>query len=43
MELKNHKNIEFAGYTGLDTLNNHKATKPASNVKSSLARQPNAI
>ena len=41
--LKNHKNIGFLCNTGLDTLKNHKATKPALNVGPSSARQRNAI
>ena len=31
--LKNHENIGFLSKTGPDTLENHKATKPAFNVR----------
>ena len=41
--LKNHKNIGFLSNTGPDPFENHKATKPAFNVGSSLAHQRNAI
>ena len=41
--LENHKNIGFLSNTGLETLKNHKATKPAFNVGPSSARQRNAI
>ena len=37
--LENHKNIAFLS----NTLNNHKAAKPAFNVGPSLARQRNSI
>ena len=39
------KNLKAKGYlldTGLDPLENHKATQPAFNVEPSLARQQNA-
>ena len=35
--LKNHKNIGCLSNTGLDSLKNHKATKPAINVGPSSA------
>ena len=38
-----NKNIGFLSNTGMDSLNNHKATKPAFIVGPSLARQENAI
>ena len=38
-----HNNIESLSSTSLDTLKNHKATKPAFNVGSTWARQQNAI
>ena len=41
--MKNHKNIGFLSNTGLDPLQNHKATKPAFDVGPSFARQRNAI
>ena len=41
--LKNHKNIGFLSNTGLDTLKDYKATKPALNVGPSSACQYNAI
>ena len=42
--LENHKNIVgFLSNTGLDTLKNHKATKPAFNGEPPSARQRNAI
>ena len=37
LPLKNHKNIGVLRNTGLDSLNNHKATKPAFNVGPSSA------
>ena len=40
--LKNRKNIRFLSFTSPDPLNNHKVTKPASNVGPSLARQRDA-
>ena len=36
--LENHKNIGFLSITGLDTLENLKATKPAFDVGLSSAR-----
>ena len=41
--LKNHKNIGFLSNTGLNPLENHKATKPAFNDGPLSARQQNAI
>ena len=41
--LENHKNIGFLSNTGLDPLLNHKATKPAFNVRPPLANQGKAI
>ena len=41
--LKNHKNIGFLSNTGPDPLKNHKATKPALNVRPSLVHQRNPI
>ena len=41
--LKNHKNVGFLSITGLDPLKNHKATKPAFNLRPLLARQRNTI
>ena len=38
-----NENIGFFSNTGMDPLNNHKATKPAFNVGPSLAREENAI
>ena len=40
--LKSHKHIGFLSNTGPDPLENHKATKPAFNVRPSSARQRNA-
>ena len=40
---KDHKNIEFLSNNGPDPLKKHKASKPAFNVRPSLARQQNAI
>ena len=37
--LENHKTIGFLNNTGLDFMENHKATKPAFNVGLSAARQ----
>ena len=37
------QNIGFLSNTGLDTLKNHKASKPVFNVGSTSARQRNAI
>ena len=37
--MRNHKNIGFLCNTSPDPLKNHKATKPAFNVGSSLAHQ----
>ena len=37
------QNIEFSSNTGLDPLKNHKATKPAFNVRPSSARQRKAF
>ena len=41
--LENHKTIGFLSNTGLDFLKNHKATKPAFNVRPSSAHQQTAI
>ena len=41
--VKNHKNIGFLSNTGLNPLENHKATKLAFNVGPLLAHQRNAI
>ena len=41
--LKNHKNIGFLCITGLDPLENHKATKPAFNVGPASACERKAI
>ena len=41
--LKYHKNIGFLRNTGPDSLQNHKAAKPAFNVGPSSARPRNAI
>ena len=41
--LKNHKNKGVLSNTGPDRMNNHKVTKSAFTVGSSLARQRNAI
>ena len=41
--LKNHKTLGFLSNTGPDPLKNHKATKPAFNVRPLSARQRNAI
>ena len=41
--LKNYKHIGFLSNTGPDPMKNHKATKPAFNVRPSSARQRNAI
>ena len=41
--LKNHKIIGFLSKTGLDPLENHKATKPAFKVGPPSAHQRNAI
>ena len=43
LHLKNHKNIGFLSNTGLDSLKNQKATKPAFNVGPSSTRQRNTI
>ena len=40
---ENHKNIGFLINTGPDSLKNHKATKPAFNVRPPSAHQRNAI
>ena len=40
---KKSQNIGFLSNTGLDTLKNHKTTKPALNVMPSSTRQRNAI
>ena len=37
------QNIEFSSYTGLGPLKNHKATKPAFNVRPSSARRRKAF
>ena len=41
--LDNHKVIGFLSNTGPDRLENHKASKPAFNVRPPSARQRNAI
>ena len=43
LPLKNPKAIGFLSNTGLDPLENHKATKPVFNVRPSSASQQNAI
>ena len=40
--MENHKNIVFFCSTGLDPLNNHKATKPVFNVGPSLKKDNQA-
>ena len=40
---KKSQNIGFLSNTGRESLKNHKATKPATNVEPSSARQRNAI
>ena len=41
--LKNHKNIRFRCNTGLDSLQNHKATKRTISDRPSLPRQQNVL
>ena len=41
--LKNRKNIGFLSNSGPDSLKNHEATKPETNIGPSAARQRNAI
>ena len=43
LPLKNYKNIGFLSNTGPDPLKNHKATKPAFNVRATSARQRDAL